>query len=532
MTARSPILLVGLDACDPATAYGLVATGHLPSLGRLFERAARCRVRNPFGLFVGALWTTFATGLRPDRHRFHCWDEIDVATYVRRLTTPRSAAGTPFWQTLSDAGRRVAVLDVPHSRADAPIDGVQVAEWGCHDRHFGFHTWPPAAAVRIESAFGLHPVLGLDAHTAREFAPDDYADRAGSLRTTEEERVLFEGLLRGLDGKRQLSATLLAEGRWDLFLTVFGESHAIGHQQWHLHDPSHPRFNPVTANAIGGDPVLQIYQKLDSALGELLSLVDDRTTVLVLLSHGMGPHYDGTHLLDEVLRRIDLADRGERLRSGPADLLKSAARSLPPSLQRRAAALAIPVIRRRGASCALTPCPEFVEPDDRARQRFFVEPNNYVYGGVRLNLAGREPNGCVQPDEVDRVCARLTHDLLALVNVATGDRVIRGIERADRWYRRSAADTMPDLFIDWERTAPIETVWSPKTGLVHAPYTHWRTGDHRPDGLLLAIGAGVPRDTVLPCVDLEDIAPSIAARLGVGLEDVDGRPVPWLTVRS
>ena len=42
----------------------------------------------------------------------------------------------------------------------------------------------------------------------------------------------------------------------------------------------------------------------------------------------------------------------------------------------------------------------------------------------------------------------------------------------------------------------------------------------------------VPRDTVLPCVDLEDIAPSIAARLDVRLEDVDSRPVPWLTVRS
>jgi len=488
-----------VDACDPATAYGLAATGHLPALGRLFAGAARCRVRNPFGLFVGALWVTFATGLRPDRHRFHCWDEIDVATYVRRLTTPQSAVGTPFWQTLSDAGRRVAVLDVPHSRAGAAIDGVQVVEWGCHDRHFGFHTWPPAAAVEIESAFGLHPVLGLDAHTSREFAPDDYAHRAGPQRTTEEERLLFEGLLRGLDGKRRLSATLLAEGQWDLFLTVFGESHAIGHQQWHLHDPRHPRFNPVTADAIGGDPVLQVYQKLDTALGELLSLVDDRTTVLVLLSHGMGPHYDGTHLLDEVLHRIDLADRGELL---------------------------------GGGSCALTPCPEFVEPGDRARQRFFVEPNNYVYGGVRLNLTGREPNGCVQADEVDGVCARLTHDLLALVNVATGGRVIRGVERADQWYRRSAADTMPDLFIDWERTAPIETVWSPKTGLVHAPYTHWRTGDHRPDGLLLAIGPGVPSDRVLPCVDLEDIAPSIAARLGVGLEDVDGRPVPWLTVRT
>ena len=31
----------------------------------------------------------------------------------------------------------------------------------------------------------------------------------------------------------------------------------------------------------------------------------------------------------------------------------------------------------------------------RARQLFFAEPNNYVHGGVRLNLAGREPSGRV-----------------------------------------------------------------------------------------------------------------------------------------
>jgi predicted AlkP superfamily phosphohydrolase/phosphomutase len=521
------VVVVGLDACDPATARRLASAGHLPTLGRLFAKAARCRVRNPVGLFVGALWMTFANGLRPDRHGFHCWDEIDVATYVRRLTVPQSRhAGTTFWRALSEAGRRVAVLDVPHARADVPIDGIQVAEWGCHDRHFGFHTWPPAAAGDIESTFGLHPVLGLDPRSVREFSPDDYAHRAGPLRTREEEHLLFEGLLRGLAGKRRLSATLLAEGEWDLFLTVFGESHAIGHQQWHLHDRSHPRFDPATRDALGGDPLLRVYQELDAALGELLSLVDDRATVLVLLSHGMGPHYDGTYLLDEILRRIDRADRGADPGRRPTDVLKRAARSLSPSLQRGAAALAMPALRRRAS--ALSPCPEYVEPNDRARQRFFVEPNNAVYGGVRFNLAGREPSGCVRPEEVDRLCARLSRDLLALVNVATGGRAVRGVERADRWYRRSAVDTMPDLFVDWERAAPIETVWSPKTGSVHAPYSHWRTGDHRPDGLLLAHGPGVPTSTMLGDVNLEDLPASIAARFGIGLEDVDGHPVPWL----
>jgi predicted AlkP superfamily phosphohydrolase/phosphomutase len=527
MTAR--ILVVGLDACDPTIAQRLAAAGQLPTLHRLFERAARCRVRNPFGLFVGSLWMTFATGLRPDRHHFHCWDEIDVATYVRQLTQPPSCGQQPFWRRLSEAGCRVAVVDVPHSKADVAVNGIEIVEWGCHDRHFGFHASPTAKASEIASAFGLHPIFGLDAYSLREFAPDDYADREGPLRTADEERALFDGLFRGVGAKRNLSLALLADGDWDLFLTVFGESHAIGHQQWHLHDPTHPRFDPALVEAVGGDPVPAIYRELDAALGEMLSLLDAEATVLVLLSHGMGPHHDGTHLLDEVLSRIDRLDRDpSTLTRTPKELIRRATRSLPASLQRRLTAFAVPAIQRTTIGRPLAPCPEYASPEDRARQRFFMEPNNYVYGGVRLNLATREPRGCVQPDGFDEVCKRLTNDLMALVNVQTGGPVVRAVERADRWYRRSPDDTMPDLFVDWERTAPIETVWSAKTGIVHAPYANWRTGDHRPDGLRLAFGPGIQSGTALPSVDLEDLAPSIAGRLGVLLEDIDGQAAPWL----
>jgi hypothetical protein len=33
---------------------------------------------------------------------------------------------------------------------------------------------------------------------------------------------------------------------------------------------------------------------------------------------------------------------------------------------------------------------------------------------------------------------------------------------------------------------------------------------------------------MLPEIQLEDLAPSITARLGVTLADVDGRVIPWL----
>lgn len=169
-----------------------------------------------------------------------------------------------------------------------------------------------------------------------------------------------------------------------------------------------------------------------------------------------------------------------------------------------------------------------MKPAERARQRFFLEPNNFVYGGVRLNLMGREPQGRVRREEADEVIALLTQDLLALINLDTGRPAIRGVERADRWYRRSDRDTMPDLFIDWERDAPIETLWSSKLGLVHAPYVNWRTGDHRPGGLLIAASPGIPKGVLLPDIALEDLAPSLTARLDVALGDVDGRPVDWL----
>jgi hypothetical protein len=62
---------------------------------------------------------------------------------------------------------------------------------------------------------------------------------------------------------------------------------------------------------------------------------------------------------------------------------------------------------------------------------------------------------------------------------------------------------------------------------VHAPYQGWRTGDHSPDGLLLARGPGLPAGTNLTPLAIEDIGPTVAARLGVTLNGVDGRPAEW-----
>jgi predicted AlkP superfamily phosphohydrolase/phosphomutase len=521
----SPIIFIGLDACDPATVQELCRAGRLPNLQRLRASGARARVKNPFGLFVGSTWMNFATTRNPSHHRFHCWDEIEVATYERVLTSPIRHSLTPFWQTLSDAGRRIAVIDVPHTRAGTEINGIELSEWGCHDRHFGLRSWPPQRGSELAAEYGLHPIFGEDAYAQREFAPDDYVLRADRHRTTDEEIAMTRGLLDGLTAKRRMNAEHLAQGGWDLFMSVFGESHAVGHQQWHLHDSEHPRFDANARERMGFDPLHKVYEELDGAVGDALALGGRDATVMVLLSHGMGPHFDGTHLLDEILTRLDAAE-GATVSPALAALWRGSS-YIPGRLQRKASSFAVPFLRRAIAGAKMLPASEYATADARRRQRFFMEPNNYVYGGVRFNVAGRESHGTVTRDQVPGVAKRLERDLLAIVNVATGEPVIKGVHWADAHYTRADDDTMPDLFIEWARTGLVETVWSPKIGLVHAPYTHWRTGDHHPDGLLLAAGPTIPRGRMHD-VAIEDLGVNIARRLGVSSGETDGHVAPWL----
>jgi predicted AlkP superfamily phosphohydrolase/phosphomutase len=305
---------------------------------------------------------------------------------------------------------------------------------------------------------------------------------------------------------------LWGEGDWDLFVAIFGESHAAGHQQWHLHDETHPRFDEAARKRAGGDPILQVYRAIDAEVGRLIALAPPDATILVHLSHGMTAHHDGTHLLEELVARLD----GKRARNPAKPPL--------PALRHVAQKLGVPMALRAAVGQRL----RGTGARARARSRFFATPNNSVVGGIRFNLAGREPHGRVEPDEVEGLIAELERELLALRNVDTGGPVVRAVHRCADHYERDPTDTMPDLFIEWERNAPIETIASPKIGTLHTPYTQWRTGDHTSNGLLIARGAGIPVGAEMPAIEVEDLAPTIAARFGVSIDEADGRIMDWL----
>ncbi len=488
------MLVVGFDAADGEIMLELTRQGRLPALRSVLRQGLRAEVQNPPGLFVGAVWPSFFTGSWPGSHGRYCYTQLQPGTYETQKVRAADVRGEPFWATLARAGHRTAVVDVPHTHVTGRHEGVHIVDWGRHDPNVGFQTWPSELAAHITDRFGSHPVERCDTYA-----------RAGAFGD------LTRDLLTGIGRKADLVDFLLEQEDWSLFLVVFSESHCVGHACWFLHDREHPRHDVGLAAALG-DPVVDVYEALDAALGRLIARVDDETLVLVLLSHGMGPHYDAGFLLDEMLLRIEARDQ-------PFGRV----RQLRPELRRFARRAVRSGRRRLGLS------PGRRGPFDAARP-FFQIPNNDVYAGIRINQVGREPSGRVAPGgEFDRTCDLLAEALATWTNLETGEPLVRRVLRTADLYEGSGTAGMPDLMVEWNRDRPIRSIAAPGCGRIDGQWKGARTGDHRPEGMLFARGPGIDPGSEHGPVRVVDLAPTICAALGTSLIEADGRSLAALT---
>jgi arylsulfatase A-like enzyme len=246
-----------------------------------------------------------------------------------------------------------------------------------------------------------------------------------------------------------------------------------------------------------------VYRALDAALGRLLDTVGDDTIVMLLLSHGMGPHYDATFLLSEMLRRIG-ARRSSVSRG---------------ALARQWSRRALGRLSHRKEGTAPGAFMWYVD----GGRPFFTIPNNDVYGAIRINVSGREPAGQVAPGrEVHEMCDMLEHELATWTNLDTGEPLVQRVVRTDTCYEGPERDVLPDRLVEWTRRAPIGSIGAPGYGRIDREYRGFRTGDHIPGGLLLASGPGVQPGHRTDAISMVDLAPTIAAAVDVDLPDVDG----------
>jgi predicted AlkP superfamily phosphohydrolase/phosphomutase len=333
------------------------------------------------------------------------------------------------------------------------------------------------------------------------------------LGSLSEYQEFLGNLSEGIARKEAFARTLQDGDRWDLFLLVFSEAHCAGHRLWHLHDPGHPDHDPEMRQKMG-DPLLQVYRRLDAATGAIVSAAGDATVVL-FSPHGMGPNYGASHLLPEVLERLGLGtDKGSTANGGGsigAAVLRDRLIGAVPDWSVRALRGVLPgrlwdALTTRALSFGNT----------WAGSSAFCVPGDFA-GAIRINLLGREPSGKVRPGrDYDALCEDLKEALMELKEVASGRPAVKDVVRIDKVFAGEALDQLPDLMVCWMDDQPIKGLTSPRIGDVRGVLQEARSGEDRSDGFLVISGcSSLDDDTTRATADLMDLAPTITELMGL-----------------
>lgn len=500
MPAR--VIVIGLDSMDPPLVERWAGEGLLPAIAGVAARGRSYALDSCMRTLPASIWAELASGRLAPRigwtfpMRHHRAGETSPRQIEPGEVDPRA-----FWTAASDAGLRVAALDMPISVPPASLGGIFLSGWSEHDILFGARSIPPGLAAEVDARHGPYPVRSCDHDFERS--------RAGKER-------LLGCVLEGVERSAACYLELLGREPWDLFACTFGQPQCVGHHYW----------GPMEEAPAPGDPlatrfhtaVLDVYQAIDRAVGALVEAAGPDAAVVLIPSHGMGHPVGGYHLLPEVLVRLGMGSgtgAAARVRSRLPRPVRRAIRALVPGGART---------RLQGAAGSLQH--PLDSPDTRA-----VAVESSIVGCIRVNLRGREPFGRVEPGpEADALLGELRRELLALVDPDTGVRLVDQVLAADELM--PAGERSPDvadLIVCFRQDiGRIEACASPRVGTVRIPFRVGdRTGEHTTASRVVVAGRGVGGPGAGLAGHAVDVAPTVLALLGVDTPAwMDGRPLP------
>lgn len=501
------VLVIGLDGATFDLIKPWADAGHLPTLQRLMQEGAHGSLRSTVPPMTGPAWTTFATGVNPGKHRLYDWIAREPQSYQFLPVTALDCKAPMIYSLLSQSGRRVCALNIPMTYPPMAVNGVVVSGLPAPSTRNTI-TYPAELYQEIVDAIGEYILYPDPGQAYSDSGVDAFLAR---LYKTTELRV------RTLEYLRSREA-------WDFAMVVFNGTDTICHALWKYMDKTHPLHDPAQA-AKYGNAIRDYYHTLDGHLAQIVDTLPQDTTLVVMSDHGFGPFHKFIHVNNWLLRENFM-----QLKPGARTRIKHALfrsgfspMNVYDTLMRLGfGALKREVVRGQGQGLLKTLFLSF-EDVDWGRTQAYSLGN---VGQIRINLAGREPFGCVQPGaEYEQVRSTIIERLATLRDPKTGEAVVETVYRREELYSGDYLDEAPDIvflprrleyfgFGEYE-FGSHKIIEAMKRGI---------SGTHRMNGIFMAYGAAVRKGVEIQNANLTDLAPTILHLMGEAVPaHMDGR---------
>lgn len=328
------ILMIGLDAADWDIIDPMMARGELPNLARLADEGVRARLRTVVPILSPVVWTSVATGKRPEKH--------GILDFLARAedgsmvpVTSTLWQGRPVWSMLGESGIPVAVTAWWATWPAGEVNGYMATDRIAYQlfRHLleeqpdgpggsegRGKTWPPELFDEISPLIVRPQSIGDE-----DLAVYVDLERLGAPDADDEERL--EDLRTAIASARTYEAIgqMLLSRQPRGFHSVYNEStDTIAHLFMPFHPPAMRGTDPGLAEAFAG-VITGAYREADAMVGRLIESAGEGWTIVVLSDHGF-KHGDNRPSTDSRVTRGAGADwhdrfgililRGPDIRSG------------------------------------------------------------------------------------------------------------------------------------------------------------------------------------------------------------------------
>jgi predicted AlkP superfamily phosphohydrolase/phosphomutase len=457
------LVVIGLDCLTPQWALEAWLQ-HMPNTKRLVDRGVGARLQSTVPPITVPAWTSMMTSKDPGMLGVYGFRNRTSYDYDSlQVTNATAIKARPVWTYLSRNRLKSLVMGVPQTYPPKPLNGIMVSGFMTPSKDVTF-TYPEGVQGLLDRAAGGDYVIDV-----KEFRTEDKARLLDSVKKMTAARFrAFRALLRADD--------------FDFAMMVEMGPDRLQHGFWRFCDTTHRLYEP--GNPFEG-VLHDYYVTLDAEIGKTVEAAGEGASIMLVSDHG-AKAMEGAICINEWLQ-----EQGHlKLKEQPAERTR------------------------------LTP--DMIHwPETKAWGE------GGYYGRLFLNVAGREPQGCIPPGAYDSVRNEIKAGLESLGDEqgrAIGTRVFRPED-----VYREVNNIPPDLIVYFG-----DLNWR-SAGSVGVGANHLRENDtgpddanHLPDGVFVwdpgPEGAASLRRQER--YQIYDVAPSILKFYGLDLPgDMIGEPI-------
>lgn len=452
------VLVIGLDSAPPDLVFERWKK-NLPHLKGLMDHGIYGRLESTVPPITIPAWTSMVTSKSPGRLGLYGIRNRQDYSYERMIfANSQLVKEDTLWDILSRKGKKVTLIGIPQTYPPKPVNGHMITCFLTPDTN-SHYTYPDSLKEEIQSWVG------------------NYLLDVENFRTEEKDKLLSQ-IYEMTEKRFEVAFHLLTEKEWDFFMMVEMGIDRIHHGFWKYSDPLHAKYEPGSRYE---NAIRDYYIYVDQKVGELLSRIDDETSVMVVSDHGAKAMVGGVCVNEWLIQNGYL-----HLKERPVKLTPFAKVSVD-------------------------------------WKRTIAWGEGGYYSRIFLNVKGREPEGNIVPSDYERIRGELRDGLEAITD-HQGTNIGTKVYKPEEVYRE-VRRIAPDLIVYFGNLS-----WRSVGSLGHGSILTFEndTGpddaNHDTHGIFIMKGPDLREKGPREGLNLLDVAPTVLHLLEIDVpKDMEGR---------